>query len=289
MTPSKSDQDYVLGVTREEYARLGEQHALWRSRAIRLWERSGLPRESVKGVKMLDCGCGPGFTTFELANYLGKNSRIVGIDRAEKYLSALRARVAAEATRGEKSRLAKIETRNAPIDSFDLQEYDFQAAYGRWIFIFLKDPEAAIRNIARHLRPGGVLMLQEYVDYRTMALHPSPPVFRKLVEQIIRSWADHGGDANIATRLPLLLEENGFEVIDLKPQTRVGRPHQKIWQWVESFHKGYIPILAREGYLTEAEATECLDAWSRASEMENAFNIGPMVLDIIAQKKAQKK
>ena len=279
-----SNNNYVLGVTREEYERLGLQHSLWASRAISLWERAGLPANSAKGVKAIDCGCGPGFTTFELANYLGPKSRIVGVDMAEKYLHALESRFRAEASRGDKTRLAQIETRNAALDAVDLKERDFDLAYARWIFIFLKDPEAAIRNIARHLRPGGLFLFQEYVDYRTMALHPSPPVFRKMVEAIIESWAVHGGDANIAGKIPDMLERNGFEIIGLKPQTRVGRPHQKIWKWPDSFFRIYLPILARDGFLSAAEADECLKAWNDASTTENAFYVGPMVLDIIARK-----
>jgi SAM-dependent methyltransferase len=278
-------KDYVLGVTREEYERLGLQHALWKSRAIHLWERAGMPRESGKALKVIDCGCGPGFTTFELAKYLGRNSRVVGVDLSEKYLTLLKNRASVEKPGEGNSKLAKIETRNAPIDAFDLKEYDFNAAYARWIFIFLKDPEAAIRNIARHLRPGGVFMLQEYVDYRTMALHPGPKVFRKMVEAIIESWADAGGDANVGARLPKLLEENGFEVVGLKPQTRIGRPHMKVWQWPDSFFKNYLPILERDGYLTPDEAAECLEAWEEASASDEAFYVGPMVMDIIAQKK----
>jgi ubiquinone/menaquinone biosynthesis C-methylase UbiE len=277
-------KDYVLGVTREEYDRLGLQHSLWASRAIRLWERAGIPRDSKKGIKVLDCGCGPGFTTFELANYLGKNSRVLGIDLAEKYLNAIHSRVSAEKSRGEKSRLAQIETRQSPIDSFDLAEKDFDAAYARWIFIFLQDPEAAIRNVARHLRPGGFFMLQEYVDYNSMALHPSPPVFRKMIDAIIASWAAHGGDASVAGRLPALLEKCGFEIIGLKPQARIGRPHQKIWQWPDSFFKIYTPVLVRDGYLTEREGEECMKAWNDASKTKNAFYVGPMVMDIIARK-----
>ncbi|MBS1962998.1 MAG: methyltransferase domain-containing protein [Bdellovibrionales bacterium] len=286
MTNTATDsKDYVLGVTREEYERLGLQHSLWASRAIRLWRRAGLPEKSAKSLKAIDCGCGPGFTTFELANYLGPKSRVVGIDRAEPYLLALETRVREETKRGEDSRLAKIETRQAGIDTFTLDEKDFDAAYARWIFIFLKDPEAAIRNVARHLKPGGLFLFQDYVDYRTMALHPSPPLFRKMVEQIIASWAAHGGDANVAARLPLLLEKNGFEIVSLTPQMRVGRPHQKVWLWPDSFFKNYLPILARDGYLSAAEERELQAAWTKASRMKNAFYVGPTVLDIVARKR----
>jgi len=279
-----STNEYVLGVTRGEYDRLEIQHSLWASRAIRLWERAGLPRESKKPVTALDIGCGPGFTTFELANYLGKNSKVVGVDLAEKYLNALEARAQAERSRGEKSRLASIETIHSPIDTFSHSERDFDAAYARWIFIFLRDPETAIQNIAKHIRPGGLFMLQEYVDYRTMALHPSRPIFKKMVEAVIASWAAAGGDANVAARLPALLEKNGFKVLSLTPQTRVGRPHQKIWQWPDIFFKNYLQILSRDGFLTVSETDELLADWVAASKNPSAFYIGPMVLDIVAQK-----
>lgn len=276
--------DYVLGVTREEYDRLGLQHSLWASRTIRLWERAGLPRKSSKGFKVLDIGCGPGFTTFELANYLGRNSKVVGIDISEKYLNALKSRFDAERSRGEKSRLGTIETLNAAISEFSYPEHDFDAAYARWIFIFLKDPETAIRNIAKHLRPGGLFLLQDYVDYRTMALHPSRPIFRKMVEAIIESWKTNGGDANIAERLPGLLEKSGFEILSLKPQARVGRPHQKIWQWPDPFFKNYLPVLVQGGFLSQEDAKECLQDWLEASKNKNAFYVGPMMLDIVARK-----
>lgn len=289
-----SENEYVLGVSRDEYDRLGLQHSLWKTRARRLWKRAGLPKKTTHPLKMLDCGCGPGFTTFELAEYLGPKGRVVGLDMAEKYLRALETRAAAEKADGSSSKLAKIETKQVAIDTFSIPETDFDAAYARWIFIFLKDPEAAIRNIGRHLRPGALFMLQEYVDYRTMALHSpalhsgggtGPAVFRKMVEAVIRSWAVHGGDANVGGRLPALLAKNGFEIVSLKPQTRVGRPHQKIWQWPDSFYRNYLPILVRDGHLSEAEAAESWKIWEAASRDPNSFYVGPMVLDIVARKK----
>ena len=98
--PKSPSNEYVLGVTREEYERLGLQHSLWRSRAIRLWQRAGLPKKSTRPLKMLDCGCGPGFTTFELAEYLGPRARVLGLDMAEKYLRALETRAVAEDAAG---------------------------------------------------------------------------------------------------------------------------------------------------------------------------------------------
>jgi len=275
--------DYILGVNREEYERLGLQHSLWKSRAIRLWKRAGLPQNSTQEIKVLDCGCGPGFTTFELASYLGPRGKVVGIDLAEKYLNLLETRYETQSPK-QKAALAKVETKHSAMDSFSLNERNFHAAYARWIFIFLKDPESAIRNIASHLKPGGLFLLQEYVDYSTMDLHPESPIFRKMVAAVIKSWADQGGDAHVAGKLPALLAKNGFEIVGLKPQARVGRPHEKIWQWPDSFFPNFLPVLEKEGYLTGPEVAEFRKVWSQASKNPNAFYVGPLVLDIIARK-----
>lgn len=284
MAGSTKDGEYVLGVSREEYERLSLQHDLWKSRAIRLWRRAGVPERGARPVKAIDLGCGPGFTTLELARYLGPKGAITGVDLAEQYLAALAARWKALVVSGKP--IARVETRRAGIGEFNLGDKDHDLAYARWIFIFLSDPEAAIRNVARHLRPGGLFLLQEYVDYGAMALYPeNPPVFRKFVDAIIRSWADRGGDANVAARLPMLLERNGFEVISMKAQARVGRPTQKLWRWPDSFYRNYLPVLESEKYLTPAEGAEVRRLWSEASRRKDAFFQGPTVLDLIARKK----
>ena len=275
--------DYVLGVTREEYSRLGIQHDLWASRMVRLLKRAGLPQHSKKSLNVLDCGCGPGFTTFEIARYLGPNSKVTGIDLSDKYLRLLESQ-ASTRTAKEKSAQAEIFTKNAPLDSFSLEKGSFDAAFARWIFIFLKDPEAAIVNIAKHLKPGGVFMLQEYVNYGTLTVHPSGPIFNHFIKAVMESWADNGGDANVGQKLPALLKKHGFEVTSLRPQARIGRPHQKIWQWPDTFFKNYIPVLEREEYLSSAEAAEIEEIWEDACTNPDAFFVGPLVVDIIARK-----
>lgn len=61
-------------------------------------------------------------------------------------------------------------------------------------------------------------------------------------------------------------------------------PHQKIWQWPDSFFKNYLPILEKGGYLTAPEVSNFQKTWTATSKTPHAFYVGPMVLDIIARK-----
>ncbi len=93
------EKDYVLGTHDEEIARLGLQHAVWRSRATGAWRRAGFTR----GQTLMDLGCGRGYATFDLADIVGRDGRVIGIDRSRRFLDVLEA---AARARG----LAHIET-----------------------------------------------------------------------------------------------------------------------------------------------------------------------------------
>ena len=70
-----SKPDYILGDKDRELARLQLQHDIWRNQTRELMRRAGFSR----GQTVLDVGCGPGFTTFDLLKEVGPTGRIVAI------------------------------------------------------------------------------------------------------------------------------------------------------------------------------------------------------------------
>jgi SAM-dependent methyltransferase len=49
----------------------------------------------------------------------------------------------------------------------------FDAVVGRFVLMYYPDPIHAIRSLARHLRPGGIMVLQEF-DISYVRSHPAP-------------------------------------------------------------------------------------------------------------------
>lgn len=96
---------------------------------------------------ILDVACGTGTVSLACAERLGKG-RVTGVDLSEGMLEKARAKAAAR-------RLDNLSFRCADLESMDFGADAFDAASCGFGVFFLPDMEAALRTIARHVRPGG--------------------------------------------------------------------------------------------------------------------------------------
>src|SRR6516165_9363031 len=167
-----TERDYVLGTHHEEIERLGLQHRVWLPRASDAWRRAGF---SV-GHTLLDVGCGPGWATLDLAGIAGPTGRAIGIDRSRRFLDAARARARAIGC-------AQAEFHELDLDEQPLPNVRVDGIWSRWVYAFVKDPRALLARVAALLKPGGTMVLHEYVDYRSWRVSPPRPEFAWFVEQ----------------------------------------------------------------------------------------------------------
>ena len=101
---------------------------------------------------MLDIGCGCGHTSLSLADRVGAQGAITGIDISAPMLSV--ARTLAE-NRAEPS--AAIEFVQADAQTHAIQRDSFDAVFSRFGVMFFEDPVAAFSNIRTAIRPNGRL------------------------------------------------------------------------------------------------------------------------------------
>ena len=71
-----TDPTYALGRSDDEYARLTEQANFLRPLTERFFRRAGI----TSGMKVLDVGSGVGDVAFLLAELVGRDGKIVGVD-----------------------------------------------------------------------------------------------------------------------------------------------------------------------------------------------------------------
>ncbi len=114
------------------------------------------------GIDLLDVGCGPGSLTVDLAREIAPG-RVVGVDSSAEVVQS--ARAIAEAASVD------VELRADDVYALDLPDDAFDVVHAHQLLQHLADPVAALREMRRVCRPGGVVATRD-VDFGTAAAHP---------------------------------------------------------------------------------------------------------------------
>lgn len=265
------ERDYVLGTHDEEIERLGLQHRVWRPRALDAWARAGFNQ----GQTLLDIGCGPGFATVDLAELVGPSGRVVALDRSRRFLDAMDL---ALQTRG----IGNVEPHEHDLDHESFPDVSADGAWARWVFAFVTRPRDLLARAVGALKPGGVLVLHEYCDYRTWRLLPRSADHEEFVSLVMESWRSAGGEPDIALSLPSWLRELGLEIRSLRPILDVVPPSSFVWQWPRAFIEVGLQRFVALGRLDQGRAREIWESFRACEARPETLMVTPTVLEIIA-------
>lgn len=271
-TAMSDDGDYVLGTRDDELERLGFQHRVWRPKALEAWRRAGL----AAGDTALDIGAGPGFASVDLAEIVGRDGRVVALERAPHFLAALGERAAA-------APLGNIEVRAHDVSANGFGEGDADFAWCRWLLSFVADPARTVAHVARALKPGGTAVFHEYADYGSWRMMPPDPDVDRFRELVVRSWRDAGGEPDVALSLPAWLNAEGFDVVETRAHVEILRPDDILWQWPVWFMAVGAHRLHELGYIDAAEAGRLGRALDNPAPETRMMT--PLVAEIIARRR----
>jgi ubiquinone/menaquinone biosynthesis C-methylase UbiE len=194
---------YVHARDVNEYQRLRDQALMWQHATQEVLDRVGLK----PGMSCLDVGSGPGAVMRLLADRVGPQGRVTGLEidgkLAAQALADLRAQGGAQFDLIEADVLAIDAVPGAP---FDL-------TFCRLFLMHMQDPVAALEKISSWTKPGGVLVAQEF-DFGAIAVEPLCPAmaeFNRLFEGVFRG---HGRNLRAGRQLPAQFEAAGLGVPD---------------------------------------------------------------------------
>lgn len=159
------------------------------------------------GMRCLDVGCGGGDVTVELARRVGPGGRAVGVDIDDTVLAVARGEVEAEGTRNVEFRALDVRT--------EACGSDWDVVYARFLLTHLADPESTLAALVDHLRPGGVLAVED-IDFSGGFMWPPSEAFDRYAALYAAIVRRRGGDPDIGRRLPLLLAAAGLEGVRMK-------------------------------------------------------------------------
>lgn len=269
-----AERTYFLGTHDEELERLGIQHGVWRPTVLECWRRAGIG----PGSKVLDVGAGPGFAAADLAEIVGPAGRVVAVERSKRFVEAGRAMLA---DRG----YSNVDYHEIDLMSDVLPAGGMDASWCRWVACFVASPAILLDKIDCVIRPGGVAIFHEYVEYDTLRLLPEGPRMREFVRQVEQGWREAGGEPNAAPAVVKLLQERGFSVRDAIPRVFCVRPGDSMWRWPATFIDIHLRHQLELGRIEAAWAEAVRAEFAAAGQQSATLLVTPMVLEIVAEKR----
>jgi SAM-dependent methyltransferase len=153
------------------------------------------------GMTCIDVGCGGGHVTRMLAELVGPDGRVTGID-----FDAVK--LAAATVEAEHNGLRNVEFREADVLEWR-ESSSYDVVYGRFILSHLPDCQRVLANMRDALHPGGVVVLED-IDFSGGFCHPENDGYRRYSDLYRAVVQRRGGDADLGKRLFELTCAAGF-------------------------------------------------------------------------------
>lgn len=163
---------------------------------------------ALPGRRVLDVGCGLGDDAAALAQLVAPGGTVVGVDASQAMIEAARERHGA---------VEGLSFEVAAAAALPFVDASFDACRVDRVLQHIADPGPAVRDMARILRPGGVLVAYDN-DWETLTLDAPD---RALTRTILNAWCDRFPSGWIGRRLVPLFVEAGLIDVVASPKTLV--------------------------------------------------------------------
>jgi SAM-dependent methyltransferase len=224
---------YVLGHTDRELDRLTTQARMFEPFTRQLLHQAGI----CAGMRVLDVGCGSGDVAFLAADLVGPTGRVVGVDRAS-------AAVTRASKRAQAAGAGNVYFRQG--DPAEMEVTDrFDAVIGRLVMMYCPDPVDTLRKLAQHLRPGGVIAVQE-IDMESFRSQPPSPLYQQCFEWINQTFRATRTRLRMGLELHSTFVEAGLPAPSLRLDATVGAgPGSPLYSAVAEAVRTLLPAMEK--------------------------------------------
>lgn len=248
----------------------GHHESVLRSHKWRTAENSAgylLPHLQ-SGMSLLDVGCGPGTITVDLARRVAP-ALVVGVDSAEEVVDA--ARKEADAV-GADVRFGVANAGRLPFP-----DGNFDIVHAHQLLQHLADPVAALREMRRVCRSGGLVAVRD-VDYSATTWFPPDPDLDDWLDLYGRVARGAGGEPDAGRRLLGWALAAGFEPEAIQPSASAwcfATPADRAWwgeTWAERVTHSALADQAIAGsHADREELVRLANAWRRWLERPDGW------------------
>jgi SAM-dependent methyltransferase len=262
--------EYSLATGQAAAHRLGILHQVYGPGTRELLKRAGI----AKGMHVADLGCGVGTVTGELARLVGPSGRAVGIDVSPDQLAQARDRLAGPG-------FAHVRFVEASATGTMLPDASFDLIYCRFLLLHLVQPQDALREMHRLLRPGGIIVCEDG-DLTSAGSEP-PSALGLFAELFGRLGPTRSVDYTLGRRLYHVVREAGFprpEITFNQPVFASGDRKRLLELSVAEAGEAFI----QAGLISSEALNAGLVAMRRANDDETVLALMPRMAQVWARK-----
>ncbi len=154
------------------------------------------------GMDLLDVGCGPGTITNDLGVAVGPTGSVLGVDSAPAVVEIARAG----------STAANVRFAVQDLGGLDLETGAYDVVHAHQVLQHLPDPVAALREMARVTRPGGLVAVRD-ADYAAMTWYPLSEGLGAWLETYRGAARSLGAEPDAGRRLLAWAHEAGLREV----------------------------------------------------------------------------
>jgi 2-polyprenyl-3-methyl-5-hydroxy-6-metoxy-1,4-benzoquinol methylase len=218
------------------------------------------------GLDLLDIGCGPGTITVDLAARVAPG-RVVGLDVSPDPLAEARAGAAAAGV--------EVEFQVGDVYALRSEDDSFDVVHAHQVLQHLTDPVAALREMARVCRPGGVIAVRD-VDYAATVWFPADPGLDQWLDLYGRVARRNEAEPDAGRRLLAWARAAGLrDIVATTSAWCYATPAEREW-WGNSWAgrataSAFAEQAVAYGLATTAELEEIAEAWRRWRDADDGW------------------
>ncbi len=262
-------QPYVLATGDEGAERLRLLHRVVESGTARALRAAGL----APGMTVVDVGCGIGTVTRQIAEVVGRAGRVTGIDASSEQI---------EVSRRECRDLERVGFMVASAYDTGLPSSTYDFAYCRFVLCHLERPAEALAEMARLVKPGGVLLCEDQ-EASTLASFPPTQAYESSARKAVELGFKRGVDLDLGRRLPGLVRDlglSGVQVAIWQPAFFSGE-EKRFYEYTAA---ETLPRIVASGATTREEIEARLVAMRRVNDDPSILVIMPRIWQVWGRK-----
>jgi ubiquinone/menaquinone biosynthesis C-methylase UbiE len=235
---------YALERTPTETQRLQVQAGILAPATRQMCELAGITR----GMRVLEIGSGAGDVAMLLAELVGPEGEVVGVEIDPVVLDTARARVRARGFTNVSFLVGNLETM--------LLDDEFDAIVGRLILMHVRSPVTLLRRLTSVLRPGGIVAFQEFdmAHCTTTAVHPPNQLVQQMFNWILEAFHRAGLPVRMGLDMYTVFSDAGLPAPHMRGEATIMAGPDRIWyDWGAETTRTLLPIILQAGLASAAE------------------------------------